>query len=210
MARALDARTQRLLNELIDEQEQVVACRQLLDIGLSRAEIRTKLDAGLWRPVYRGTYVTHSGPVPYVARVWSALLYAGEGAMACHATAAYLHRLTDAVPSEVHIAVPVDRRLKPQPRLRIHLAAHASLRLQIGTSPAPPTVEDTVLDLVETKKRPDDVVGVLSSSCQRRITTPARILVAADRRKKIAWRALLREVLRDVAQGAESALEVRY
>jgi len=158
----------------------------------------------------RRTYVTHSGPLSYRARVWSALLYVGDGAMACLETAAFLHRLTDTPPDDVHVLLPAGRRVMPQPGLRLHLATHASERLQLGSSPARTTVEDTVLDLIGSKRRADDVVGLLTSACQRRLTTPARLFAASERRKKIAWRPLLREVLRDVAQGAQSALEVRY
>jgi hypothetical protein len=210
VARVFDPRTQRLIDELAADQEGVVSRAQLLTIGATRTEISTRLEAGIWRSALRRTYVTHSGPLSYRARVWSALLYVGDGAMACLETAAYLHRLTDAPPDHVHVLLPADRRVMPQSGLQLHLATHASERLQVGSSPARTTVEDTVLDLIETKKRPDEVVGLLTSGCQRRLTTPARILVASERRKKIAWRPLLREVLRDVTQGAESALEVRY
>lgn len=130
--------------------------------------------------------------------------------MACRETAGFLHRLIDAPPDDVHVLLPANRRVTPQSGLRLHLATHASERLQVGSSPVRTTVEDTLLDLIETKRRPHDIVGLLTSGCQRRLTTPARILAASERRKKIAWRALLREVLHDVAEGAESALEVRY
>jgi hypothetical protein len=77
----------------------------------------------------------------------------------------------------------------------------------------PPVVrlEDTVIDLVD---RPGTsqgkVIDLLLRACQRRLTSADRLRAAADGRAKMRHRALLTDVLSEVAEGVQSALERRY
>jgi hypothetical protein len=210
MAREFSLQIGRRVGDLCADQENVVSRAQLLAAGVTRTQIRTRLEAKLWQPAYRGTYITHTGVAAYRERVWSAVLYAGAGAMASHETAAYLGRLLDGQPREVHILVPGTRRVAPQAGLKLHLAGDAQSRLQFGSAPPRTTIEEAVLDIAGAKRSPDDVVAVLTGACQRRLTSPSRLRAVAGRRRKLAWRGLLNEILRDVECGVESPLESRY
>jgi very-short-patch-repair endonuclease len=72
------------------------------------------------------------------------------------------------------------------------------------------TLEDTVLDLVEATASGRQAVGVIILACQQRLTTPARLLDAASRRKKMRRRALVADVLAEVRSGVQSPLERQY
>jgi len=71
-------------------------------------------------------------------------------------------------------------------------------------------VEDTVLDLTDAARDERGVIDVVLRACQRRLTTAARINLRAAGRKRMRWRRLVDEVLADVREGVQSALERRY
>ena len=70
-------------------------------------------------------------------------------------------------------------------------------------------VEDAVLDLANARAAAE-VVGLVTTAVQRRMTTPDRLRSRLEQRTRHAHRALLIGMLADVAEGAESPLELRY
>jgi hypothetical protein len=67
-----------------------------------------------------------------------------------------------------------------------------------------------VLDLVDSAATRAEVVSWVTRACQRRRTTPERLGLALEARKKISWRGLVQALLADVSDGAQSPLEVAY
>ena len=63
---------------------------QALEHGVTDGQIKAMLIGRRWCTHLPGSYLTFTGPVPPRTRVWGALLYAGEGAIASLATAAWL------------------------------------------------------------------------------------------------------------------------
>jgi hypothetical protein len=60
--------------DLAARQAGVVARPQLIGLGMTDGQIQTQLSAGRWQraqPLLAGVYVTHTGPLDYLAR-WSA------------------------------------------------------------------------------------------------------------------------------------------
>ena len=154
--------------------------QQALDHGWTRDRIRHQVRRGAWPVIYPGVHATHTGPLSFASRVWAALLHAGPPAMASHRTAARLQGLLDEDPSIVQISVPNGHRTTPQAGLRIHHPrAWAERRQPAGTLPQT-RVEETVLDLIDATRHPDEVVHWVLRACQRRLTTPARLQVAAE------------------------------
>lgn len=210
MGRAMSRHTAHLLDDLLAEQARVISRQQLIDAGASCTYGLTRVESGRWQRAYPGTYVAHSGELSYLSRVWSALLYAGKGAIASYETAAYLHDLLDRPPGEVHVTIASNRRVAAQPELVVHITSRARVQAQPLPTPPRTTVEETVLDITSAKKRPDDVVAVLTGACQRRKTTAARLGTALALRKKMPHRALIEETLAAIGDGVQSVLEWRY
>jgi len=177
---------------------------------LTDERLEGHIAASRWQRPYPGVYVTFSGPLPHTTRIWAALLYAGKGAAASHETAGWLAGLLDEPPPLVHVTVPANRRVVEQPGLRIHYSNRLSDSTHPARRPAQTWAEDTVLDLVEAASRVDDVVGLLTRACQRRLTTAARLRCSAGRRRKLRWRSLVNDVLSDIVAGVHSALERRF
>lgn len=196
-----------LVGELTSSQAGVLSRRQALDAGLTQERINHLLDSGRWQRVLPGVYAVFTGPRTYLTRACAAVLYAGRGAALGMETAEYFWGLTDKPPSQIHVIVPADRRVTSQPGVRVHIRTALPSRIHPVRWPPMTCVEDTVLDLVERATAAQDVVGIVTRACQRRLTTAARLAACAARRKKMRWRSLLGDVLEDVRNGVLSALE---
>lgn len=198
------------LTTVLERQHHAVTRQQALAAGLTPRSIEGLLSRGQWQPAFRGVHIAFSGPVPFETRAWAGVLVCGAGAAASHSTAAYLDRLADAPGERLHISVPVNRRVDRRDGLAVHLDTNLARKVQPARSPSRTRLEDTVLDLVDRADVLGDVATWVTRACQRRLTTPARLATALVARKKISWRPELEAMLCDVADGAQSPLELRY
>jgi hypothetical protein len=192
------------------QQAGVVSRGQALAGGLSPTQVAHAVRTGRWQRLHPGVYATFSGTVGRRARTWAALLHAGEGSVLSHQSAALEQGLCDVEPAVTHVTVEASHRVSARPGIVLH----RSRRLHAARHPArslPQTrVEDTVLDLVDVSLGVDEVVGWLTRASQRRLTTPQLLREAARSRSRLRHRALVSEVLGEVAAGVASPLERRY
>ena len=177
---------------------------------MTSSQIKAMVSARRWCRQLPGVYVTFTGPVPARTLVWAAVLYAGEGATASLGTAAWLWGLRSNPPPRIDVCVPLGRRVTDQPGL--HVAVRRNLASLRHPAQLPPRtrVEETVLDLVDRAVDADEVAALLTGACHRRLTTAALLARAARGRSRLRWRELVRDVLDDVMDGVQSALERRY
>lgn len=186
--------------------EGVLSTAHLARLGADPAWIHRQVDAGRWQRLHRGVLYLHSGPVPWRSRALAATLYAGEGAALSHRSAGYLLGFEGRQPDLIDVSVTARRRVRPTLGVRVHLRRtmppwRGFLPVVVG--------EETALDLVETARSTDDAVAVLCAAV-RAGTPVAAIAAAARRRTRLRRRALLADLLADVAAGVESPLERRY
>ncbi len=76
----------------------MVGRRQLLALGVTRAQIEHRLRVGRWHPLFRGVYAVGHTALTDRGRARAALLAAGPAAVASHRTAAALLRLIPVLP----------------------------------------------------------------------------------------------------------------
>jgi hypothetical protein len=199
------------LEDLSSGQEGVVARRQLTEIGIGRPFVRSQLRGKRWRRVLPGVYATFTGPLPDLARVWAAVLYAGPDAAASHQTAAWLNSLRPDLPERLDICVPHGHRHRGSRKtVRVRQSRHLAARVHPARLPQQTGLEDTVLDLTDAARSERPVVDVVLRACQQRLTTAARLTLTMRSRKRIRWRGLQKELLTDVRDGVLSTLERRY
>lgn len=199
------------LADLAEAQCGAVARRQLRELGLGRRVVRAHLRARRWQRPYPGTYVLFTGPLPPLTRLWAAVLYAGTQAVASHESAAWLDGLRSDLPATVDVCVPHGRRHRgSRPGVRVRQSRHVASRRHPSRTPPRTRIEDTVLDLTDQSTDPDNVIDVVLRACQRRLTTAARIAQAARQRKRLRWRGLVKELVGEVIDGVQSALERKY
>jgi hypothetical protein len=196
--------------QVASDQAGVIARRQLLELGLTPAQTLTGLQAGRWHRAHPGVYATFTGPLPPLSLAWAAVLYAGAGAAAAGWTALWLAGLPGDPPEPVAVVIPADRKTAPRPGVRISRSRNPAMHRRPAARPPRVRVEAAVLDLAARSHRSEPVVDLLTRVCQHRSSTPGRLgreLAAWTRHR---WRPLLEDLLEEVADGAQSALERRY
>jgi hypothetical protein len=180
------------LTDLLDLQHGVISVEQALQRGVSYAAIIAHLSAHRWQRLQRGVFAAFTGPVPFEARLWAALLRVGETATASHLTAAYLDGLADEPSELLDLTVDRTRRIAGcMDGIRLRYTERlAAIRHPVRILPRT-RIEETGLDLVADAQSVDEVATWVTRACQRRLTTPRRIGEALSRRNKIRWRAVV-------------------
>lgn len=198
---------------IVSAQCGIVTHGQARKAGFSEQQIEHRLERGRWRRLHRGVYATFTGRLPREARLWMAVLWAGEGAMLSHATAAELQGLTGESSREIHVTVPRGRRPQGKPVRGVIVHRSDQSRCD-GVAPwtLPRTLlEDTVLDLVAAAGTVEDAYSWLCRAVTRRDpVTIWELRAALDRRKRFPGRAWLNDALADAGEGAHFPLERRY
>jgi hypothetical protein len=196
--------------ELVARQEGVISRAQAIAAGWTDGQVTRHLVSGRWRRLHHGVLVTHTGPVPWRAVVWAALLHAGPDAVASHRTAARLQGLLDEEPADVELLVPWGHGVRVRPGLVIRSTKALDERRHPSRSMPQTRVEHTVLDLAQVTSRPDEVVSWVLTACQRRATTPERLATALQTRPRHRHRRLILDVLSEAKEGIASTLERHY
>lgn len=200
------------LAELLDLQSGVISRRQVLDCGLNDADIERKVRRREWARVHEGVYVDHTGQLTWVQRAWAAVLFSWPAALT-HGSALRAAEgpgREKADDERIHVVVERSRSLVAPPGVRIHRGGALDSRVQWNTSPPRVRYEEAALDVAA--EAPDDfaAIAVLARGVQARRTTAERMVRSLEGRKRLKRRTWMAQVLRDVAEGSCSALEVGY
>jgi hypothetical protein len=200
----------KLCDELAQSQEGVISRQQALQNGMPPDVIDWLVRSGRWQVLQRGVYSVFTGPPSRQASLWAALHRAGSGAALSHQTAAELFKLLDRPSSVIHVTIPESRRASPPRGVVIHRSSRLDDAVHPSLQPPRTRIEDTVLDLAELATTFDAALGVACAACQRRLTTPARLVDAMNKRTRLRWRSELIKALGEIASGIHSVLEYRY
>ncbi|GAA1813592.1 hypothetical protein HC028_06795 [Planosporangium flavigriseum] len=199
-----------MLDEIMERQCGALTRQQVIDCGLTLDHIKAQLRAQRWQRLFRTVYATFSGTPPRDCLLWAAVLCAGPGAVLSHQSAAEVIGLVDGPQSPFHVTVPPNRRVAAVSGLELHNSIRAESARHPTRLPPQTRIEETVVDLTQSSDRLSDALGWVTRACGRRVTRPDRIAAAIDVRKKVRWRTELLAAVNDVADGAQSPLELRY
>jgi very-short-patch-repair endonuclease len=207
------ARMDHLPAQLLDRQAGVVGRQQLLDLGAEPWDIERWVRRRELARALPGVFVAHTGPLSWLQRAWVGLVHlspsvlAGDAALRA-AVGPDWRRARDADP--IALAVVRDRHVAAPPGYRlvrpIHLARSGLWQL----SPPRLRPEDAALDLAAAAGSDTEAFSVLAEAVRLGVTTPKRLSAAMAVRRRVRRRAVLREVLADLAAGTESVLEREY
>lgn len=209
---------------LAAEQHGVVSRAQAVHAGLSPSSIGRRVASGSWSAVHPGVYHVNAGPLPPMARLWAAWLYAespgqhlaihGQGRLVVAPTAflagevaLWLAGVVKRCPDVLEI-VTAGRQVRRQSGLRT--VRVASVQAHPALLPPRVALEAALLSVVAHSSSPAHVVDLVLAAGQRRLTTPDRIIAAADRVSRLRWRSLILELCADLADGLQTPLERRY
>lgn len=192
---------------LLRRQEGAVSRGQLLARGWSRGAITARLAARRWQRPIPGVYVTFTGPLPLLTKLWVALLHAGPGTVLSHETAASRWQLVPHAGSgPIHVTVPHTRGARSRRGLVVHRS-----RTPIVPFGSPPctSVARTVVDLCAVTQRRSEISALLGRVAQQHRSALEEVGRLAAARRTLPHRSEVLAALADVSGGAHSPLE-RY
>jgi hypothetical protein len=190
-----------------DALPRVLTRRQALDRGITRRAIARRVDRGRWRRVLPRTYLTVD-TFTERDRLDAALLFAGPGAALSGAAALRASGVPRvALPDRVLVLVPPGNRTESRSWVQVRRTFRPCTTVQ-WLGPRRVEVARAIADLALTMRRLDDVRALVARVVQARHCTVEELGVelAAGPRQGSAF---LRQALREVGQGAESAPEAR-
>src|SRR5205085_8540140 len=120
-----------------------VTWAQMQQLGVAKRTVALWIDQGYLHRRLPGVYAVGHPGGDYEADLAAALLYAGPGAMLCHATAAHWLGLLADHPRQIHVTTP--RFCRSQPGITVH-ERRACVRMWHNRLPTT-TVPQTLLDL---------------------------------------------------------------
>lgn len=197
------------LQRLADCQSGVLTREQTLGHDVSDKVAARLVGSGNWQRLERGLYLTHPLGPSWEALAWAGILLGGPRARLGPEASGYLSGLVPVAPDPLDVLVPVDKLVQSREHWRFVRERPAVRSVSSLGSPPRLGVEDTVLDLAEARADAE-IVGLVTAAIQRRLTTPRRLQSRLGQRTRHAHRALLIGMLADVAEGAESPLELKY
>jgi len=191
------------------DQAGVLTRRQAQESGLSRHVIERLREQGTWQVLATGVYFTGAGDVPWMAKAWAGVLIGGTESALAGRSAAVLHGLADGHHLPIQVVVPHRRKVADRPWLTFQRQREDLRMPYAAVLPTRTRIEDTVLDLCAAGD-PGEVITWITKAVQRRVTSPARLLMALRRRRAVRHRGLIEQVLGDAASGVHSQLEYRF
>jgi len=197
-----------LLNQVSTEQHALLTRRQCLTAGMSDKAIRWRLDRGWWVAVHHGVYLTQPGRDDWHTRAVAAHLAVPDSAWS-HRSAGFVHGLVRSAPATIELVVGAGRRIDAPDGVVVRRRRRVDQAVDPLHWPWRTTAAETVLDIAGSSDA-DELFALLGRAFQRRLTSEDEIRAALAVRRAYRWRHLLAVVLADVAEGAESAMEVRY
>lgn len=197
------------LLELAAWQAGVLTSRQAGDFGLGRHSVTRLLEAQRWLRLDRGIFFVREGPPPWEALAWAGVLLGGSDARIGGGGAGYLHGLLDTAPSRVPVLIPQSRILVSRGPWDFRRERPGVRSARTLGSPPRLSVEDTVLDLCQ-RADTEGVIHLVTKAVQCLLTTVPRLRQALASRQQTRHRRLIENLLADVAEGAETPLEITY
>jgi very-short-patch-repair endonuclease len=201
-----DRTVEEILGRIARKQHGVVTRKQLLDAGVSKEEIRRRIQKGTLLVIHRGVYrVGHKAP-SIEARYLAAVLACGDGAVLSGEAAGWLWGLVKGTAPPPEVTSPKDRRIAG---VRTKRARRGEISGTKWRGIPITTVPRTLVDLssllqLEDLARACHEAGVLHG------TTPRHVEAVLDRRPNTPGAKQLRKVLRGEVHVTLSTLERRF
>jgi len=198
------------LAALLGKQHGIVSREQALGCGMSRPVVRYRCrEAGPWRMLLPGVYLSHTGPATDEQRDMAALLYAGPRSALTGPAALRRHGARAPRTDAVDVLVPQATRRQDTGFARLHRTARLPRLVcvagEISYVMAPRAVADAVRGMTDI----GEVRAVVADSVQRGICPVPRLaeeLAAGPVRGSARLRAALAEVADGIRSSAEADL----
>ena len=191
----------RVLAVLAAKQGGVVARRQLLALGFTKAEIDIRVADGRLHVLHRGVYAVGHRAIGITGRRWAAVLACGDGAVLSHASAGAAWEIRQSASTRFDVSVGRGGRMR-RPGIRLHCRSSLTVADVTHLDGLPITTPArTVLDLAAAGLRGRDLEKVLDLAEQKHLDF-SDIDALLRRCARQPGTAALREVLARYAPGS--------
>ncbi|HEU5485145.1 MAG TPA: type IV toxin-antitoxin system AbiEi family antitoxin domain-containing protein [Microlunatus sp.] len=197
------------LLDLAAAQSGVIDASQLTALGFPLRSAERLVTQRHWRRLATGIYHVGPTPAPWLGLAWAGILLGGPASRLGFEAAGHLWGILPDEPQQLTVLVPVGRGIVDRGPWTFRRETAGTRDSRSPGSPSRTTIEDTVVDLSGVASQAG-VLELVTTAVQSRRTTAARILACVERRPRVKHRRYLGELLSDVADGAQSALELRY
>ena len=196
------------LLQLADLQAGVLSREQTTGYGLSRYPVDRLVDEGHWQRLSTGLLYTRRESPPWLALAWGGVLLGGQQARLGGLAAGHLHGLVPDPPTSICVHVPYGVQMLARGPW-VFRRERPGLRWPSTGSPSRIRAADAVLDLCD-EATEDRVIDLVTRAVQARRVAVVDLRRRVGERPRVRHRALLLALLADVAQGAETPLELAY
>lgn len=175
---------------------------------VTRADVRTEVEAGRWRTDGVHTVVVGTGELSAEAQRWRAVWESGPGAVLDGVSALHAAGLTGFVSDTIDVTLP--RRNRRRPVTGVRSRRRESVGPTAGAGVPRVAVEQAALRAAGWARTDRTAVLILCLVVQQRLTHPDRLLRAWRQVRRSPRRALLDAVLADICDGVHSLGELDF
>ncbi|GAA4399621.1 hypothetical protein GCM10023153_25950 [Ornithinibacter aureus] len=188
----------------------VLTLHRLGELGFDHAAIAREVDNDRWQRLGTHTVALHTGPVSHEARRWRAVWEVAEGvALVDGVSALFSAGLEKYTEDAVHVSVPRGAQCPRVDGVRVHRVTRRTGESSSGGLPRT-RVEVAALRAAAWARSDRQAALILCMVVQQRLTTGERLLSAFATVRNRGRRPFVRQVLRDVADGAQSLGELDF
>jgi len=201
---------EQLWRQLADAQAGMLSRRQLLGLTVTESELRHHVSMGRWAHRSSGVISTTTGPLSQEQRLWLGVLHAGPTAMVGGLNAAEHLGLRGWHRDGVTILVSNPMSFEPLAGYRF-FRTRRSFKLLVSPGELPACrIEPAVLLFASTEPHLRTGLGAVTATVQQKRTTPDKLREWITLLTPLRRARQFRDLLGDVADGAQSLAEVDF
>lgn len=199
----------RLAAPLADRHAGVVHRRELRQVGVSRDDVRSEIEAVRWFSHGRHTISLAAGPIGQRARWWQAVWESGSGAVLDGAAALKAAGLRGFEPVMIDVSVPRANRHHQLDGVRVHRRTEMPRAMTAGIPRVRPEI--AAVHAATWARSDREAALLLCLVVQQRLTTPERLLAAWRSGRRVGpRRPFLADAVVDICDGAQALGELDF
>jgi hypothetical protein len=205
-----DNRCNESIHELFERQFGLITATQAASYGLSKQSVARRVHSGEWQRVHPGVLRATAAPVSLRQTALAAALWAGDGALVSHGTAAVLHGFESVRALKTELWVPTGTGVRSS-RVVVHRGTRLDRADRSTLDGIPITTATRTLIDVSGRLEDPRLLAVMQDLIRRSVVTPERLRarLRALRTSGRPGAGRLEDLLDSVGDGPplESALE---
>jgi very-short-patch-repair endonuclease len=170
---------ERSVRERAETQHGVVSRAQARDLGISDAAISRRTSDGLWTRVLPGVFRIAGAPQTDLQVPMAAVLWAGDGAVVSHATAARIWGIEGARERKVELWVPWPRNPRHD-LVEVHRGMRVDRADRVRVGPIPLTTPIRTLIDLSARMEDDPLLAAMEGLFKAKLCTPDRLAVRVE------------------------------